>query len=94
MKILICDTLNSKVLEELDSLGECIDISASESKDQDLVLEINDAEIAVIRSSTKLPIIMDAEKTILIFVLVLVMCMGSAAVAMRKLVDADPAEIF
>ena len=54
MKILICDTLNSKVLEELDSLGECIDISASESKDQDLVLEINDAEIAVIRSSTQL----------------------------------------
>ena len=49
---------------------------------------------SVIRSSTKLPIIMDAEKTILIFFLVLVMCMGSAAVAMRKLVDADPAEIF
>ena len=49
---------------------------------------------SVIRSSTKLPIIMDAHKTILIFVLVLVMCMGSAAVAMRKLVDADPAEIF
>ena len=54
MKILICDTLNSKVLEELQSLGECIDISASESKDQDLVSEINDAEIAVIRSSTQL----------------------------------------
>jgi len=34
MKILICDTLNSKVLEELQSLGECIDISASESKDK------------------------------------------------------------
>ena len=49
---------------------------------------------SVIRSSTKLPIIMDAENTILIFVLVLVICMGSAAVAMRKLVDADPAEIF
>jgi len=49
---------------------------------------------SVIRSSTKLPIIMDADKTVLIFVLVLVMCMGSAAVAMRKLVDADPAEIF
>ena len=49
---------------------------------------------SVIRSSTKLPIIMDADKTILIFVLVLVMCMGSAAVAMRKFIDADPAEIF
>ena len=49
---------------------------------------------SVIRNSTKLPIIMDADKTILIFVLVLVMCMGSAGIAMRKLVDADPAEIF
>ena len=54
MKILICDTLNSKVLEELQSLGECIDISSSESKDQDLVSEINDAEVVVIRSSTQL----------------------------------------
>ena len=49
---------------------------------------------ALIRNSTKLPIIMDADKTILIFVLVLIMCMGSAGIAMRKLVDADPAEIF
>ena len=54
MKILICDTLNSKVLEELQSLGECIDISASESKDKDLVSEIIDAEVVVIRSSTQL----------------------------------------
>jgi len=49
---------------------------------------------AVIRNSTKLPIIMDANKSISIFLLILVMCMGSAAIAMRKLVDADPAEIF
>ena len=54
MKILICDTLNSKVLEELQSLGECIDISSSKSKDQDLVLEIREAEIVVIRSATQL----------------------------------------
>ena len=54
MKLLICDTLNSKVLEELQSLGECTDISSSESKDQDLSLEITDAEIVVIRSSTQL----------------------------------------
>ena len=54
MKILICDTLNSKVLDELQSLGECIDISASESKDKDLVSEIIDAEVVVIRSSTQL----------------------------------------
>ena len=49
---------------------------------------------AVIRNSTKLPIAMDAGKSILIFVLILIMCMGSASIAMRKLVDADPAEIF
>ena len=49
---------------------------------------------AVIRNSTKLPIIMDANKSITIFLLILVMCMGSAGIAMRKLVDADPAEIF
>ena len=49
---------------------------------------------AVIRNSTKLPISMDSSKAILIFVLILIMCMGSAAIAMRKLVDADPAEIF
>ena len=54
MKLLICDTLNSKVLKELQSLGECIDISSSESKDHDLALEITDAEIVVIRSSTQL----------------------------------------
>tara|TARA_B100000212_G_scaffold341838_1_gene326298 strand:- start:284 stop:1450 length:1167 start_codon:yes stop_codon:yes gene_type:complete len=49
---------------------------------------------AVIRNSTKLPIIMDLNKSITIFILILVMCMGSAGIAMRKLVDADPAEIF
>ena len=54
MKILICDTLNSKVLEELQSIGHCIDISSSDSKNKDLVSEINDAEIVVIRSSTQL----------------------------------------
>ena len=54
MKILICDTLNSKVLEDLQSLGECIDISAAESKDKDLFSEISDAEVVVIRSSTQL----------------------------------------
>ena len=49
---------------------------------------------ALIRNSTKLPIIMDSNKAISIFLLILVMCMGSAGIAMRKLVDADPAEIF
>ncbi len=49
---------------------------------------------SLIRNSTKLPIEMDANKSILIFILILFMCMGSAGIAMRKLVDADPAEIF
>ena len=49
---------------------------------------------SIVRSSTKLPIVMDANKTILIFILILIMCMGSAVIAMRKLADADPAEIF
>ena len=49
---------------------------------------------AVIRNSTKLPIIMDSNKSVTIFFLILFMCMGSAGIAMRKLVDADPAEIF
>jgi len=49
---------------------------------------------SVIRDSTKLPISMDLSKSVLIFILILIMCMGSAAIAMRKLVDADPAEIF
>ncbi len=49
---------------------------------------------ALVRSSTQLPVQMDIERTILVFVLILLMCMSSALVAMRRLVDADPAEIF
>ena len=54
MKIVICDTLSSKVLEELQSIGNCIDISSSLSKEKALDTEIVEAEILVIRSSTKL----------------------------------------
>ncbi len=49
---------------------------------------------AIVRSSTKLPVAMDSERAIFVFFLILVMCMGSALLAMRRLVDADPAEIF
>jgi putative ABC transport system permease protein len=31
---------------------------------------------------------------LLVFTMILVMCMASAGLAMRKLADADPAEIF
>jgi putative ABC transport system permease protein len=37
---------------------------------------------------------MDPDRALLVLVMILVMCMGSAALAMRRLADADPAEIF
>ena len=49
---------------------------------------------ALVRSSTKLPVAMDPQRTFLVFFLILFMCMASASVAMRRLVDADPADIF
>ncbi len=48
----------------------------------------------LVRSSTDLPVLMTFERAFIIFSLILVMCMGSAFVAMRRLSDADPAEIF
>ncbi len=48
----------------------------------------------LVRNSTKLPIYMDTQKSLLIFFLILFMCMASALFAMRRLIDADPAEIF
>jgi putative ABC transport system permease protein len=48
----------------------------------------------VIRNSTKLPVGMDGQRALLVFTMILVMCLGSALMAMRKLGDADPAEIF
>jgi putative ABC transport system permease protein len=49
---------------------------------------------ALVRSGTQLPIYMQTERSLLVFAMILTMCMASAAVAMRKLADADPAEIF
>ncbi len=54
MKILICDNLNQKVYKELETIGDCFDISKSKSKETDLVSHIKDSEIVVIRSATKL----------------------------------------
>tara|TARA_E500000081_G_scaffold61206_2_gene63631 strand:+ start:1497 stop:2420 length:924 start_codon:yes stop_codon:yes gene_type:complete len=54
MKILICDQLNNKVLDELKQLGKCLDISSSENKEKDLLENIVDSEIVVIRSGTVL----------------------------------------
>ena len=54
MKILICDNLNQQVYKELETIGDCVDISKSNSKDKDLANHIKDCEIVVIRSATKL----------------------------------------
>lgn len=54
MKILICDNLNQHVYKELATIGDCLDISKSESKEKDLADHIKDSEIVVIRSATKL----------------------------------------
>ena len=54
MKILICDNLNQEVYRELETIGDCLDISKYESKDKDLADHIKDSEIVVIRSATKL----------------------------------------
>ena len=54
MKILICDNLNQQVYKELETIGDCLDISKSTSKEEDLANHIKDSEIVVIRSATKL----------------------------------------
>jgi putative ABC transport system permease protein len=37
---------------------------------------------------------MDTTRAVTVFTMILLMCMGSASLAMRRLADADPAEIF
>ena len=48
----------------------------------------------LVRSATALPVAMDFSRAMTVFSMILVMCMASAGLAMRRLVDADPAEIF
>jgi putative ABC transport system permease protein len=48
----------------------------------------------VFRSATLLPIGMKASRAITVLVLTIIMCVGSGAIAMRKLRSADPADIF
>ncbi len=64
MKILICDSLNQHVYKELEIIGDCLDISKSASKDEDLAIHIKDSEIVLIRSATKLTkeVLVKAEK--------------------------------
>ena len=48
----------------------------------------------LVRTATQLPVAMNPSRALTVFTMILVMCMGSAALAMRRLADADPAEIF
>ena len=48
----------------------------------------------LVRTATKLPVAMDVNRALTVFSMILVMCMVSAALAMRRLADADPADIF
>jgi putative ABC transport system permease protein len=48
----------------------------------------------LIAQATLLPVQMSMNRAILVFVMTLVMCIASGAVAMRKLQSADPADIF
>ena len=47
-----------------------------------------------VRDATRLPVGMNATRALTVMVMILVMCMVSSFLAMRRLVDADPAEIF
>jgi putative ABC transport system permease protein len=49
---------------------------------------------AFVRSATHLPVFMDLERAMTVLILILIMCLASAGLAMRRLADADPAEIF
>ncbi len=48
----------------------------------------------LVRTATQLPVAMNTARAVTVFSMILIMCMLSAGLAMRRLVDADPAEIF
>ena len=54
MKILVCDNLEKKVIEKLSELGELTNISDSKTKTEELISNIVDTDIVLIRSSTKI----------------------------------------
>ncbi|MAR05709.1 MAG: ABC transporter [Cyanobium sp. NAT70] len=47
-----------------------------------------------VRDATRLPVGMNVTRAVTVLVMILLMCMASAFLAMRRLIDADPAEIF
>ncbi|MEB3301542.1 MAG: ABC transporter permease DevC [Cyanobacteriota bacterium] len=48
----------------------------------------------LVRKGTNLPVYMEAGRSLMVLAMIFTMCMASAFLAMRKLADADPAEIF
>tara|TARA_Y100000389_G_scaffold21061_1_gene18091 strand:- start:74 stop:1012 length:939 start_codon:yes stop_codon:yes gene_type:complete len=54
MKILICDKLDSSAIQELNTMGSCIDISNEEDKRNKLLNHITDADLVFIRSATSI----------------------------------------
>jgi putative ABC transport system permease protein len=46
------------------------------------------------RDATSLPVVMTTERALMVFGLTVVMCVISGAIAVRKVQDADPADIF
>ena len=48
----------------------------------------------LVRNATQLPVAMNTVRAVTVFSMILIMCMLSAGLAMRRLIDADPAEIF
>ena len=48
----------------------------------------------LVRNATQLPVEMNTVRAVSVFSMILIMCMLSAGLAMKRLVDADPAEIF
>ena len=49
---------------------------------------------ALFRSATLLPVAMKASRAVTVLILTLIMCLGGGAIAMQKLRQADPADIF
>ena len=48
----------------------------------------------MVRKGTGLPVQMQSDRSLVVLAMIFTMCMASALLAMRKLADADPAEIF
>jgi putative ABC transport system permease protein len=48
----------------------------------------------LIKAATSLPVGMTAERALTVFILTVIMCVASGAIAMRRVQSADPADIF